>query len=106
MALGDPKRFQNTLGDPGRRREGGAQRPVSYAEIHWGFCVSKSEGFALKSRVVALLGANALDFGAKADGFPFRELEGRSPSKVARGVEDGSPPTHSGCIWFGRKLLL
>ena len=57
-----------------------------------GVSVSKSKGFSLKSRVFALLGAKALDFGAKASGFPCRKLEGRSPSNVAGCVGGGSPP--------------
>ena len=70
----------------------GAQRPVSNVEIHWGFCVSKSKAFALKSSLFALLGAKGLVCGAAASGCPCGELEGRSPSKVAGGVGGSSRP--------------
>ena len=48
--------------------------------------------FCSEIKVFCFFGAKALDFGAKASGFPCRELEGRSPSKVAGRVGGGSPP--------------
>ena len=62
------------------------------------------KALAPKSRVFARLDAKALDCGAKAFDFSCRELEGRSPSKVAGGVGGGSPPPRVAAFGLGGSL--